>query len=115
MEFCKVNAIIHINSLEAVEEALRHLGTCQLAVSRVKGYCDYKNLYDPNWLAEEARVEVFVRREQAAAVVDAICHAAYSGVDSDGMVAVLPVETLVRIKDSGPAPGETGRQDDTSN
>jgi nitrogen regulatory protein P-II 1 len=115
MEFCKVNAIIHINSLEAVEEALRRLGTCQVAVSRVKGYCDYKNLYDPDWMAEQARVEVFVRREQAAAVADAICHAAYSGEDSDGIVAVVPVETLVRIKDSGPHPGETDRRGDAPN
>lgn len=44
-------------------------------------------------------------RAQAASVVDAICRAAYTGQDSDGMVAVLPVETIVHIKDSVPKSG----------
>ena len=59
----------------------------------------------PEWISEQARVEAFVTRAQAASVVDAICRAAYTGQDSDGMVAVLPVETIVHIKDSVPKSG----------
>lgn len=104
MEYRLITAIIHADSLEAVEDALQHLGTFEVAVSRVRGYGDYKNLYDSQWVAAQARLEVFVRRDQAQAVVDAICQAARVGMDSDGIVAVLPVETLVRVKDQGACP-----------
>jgi nitrogen regulatory protein P-II 1 len=100
MEFRKIIAIMHVNSLEAVEAALKHAGVVEVAITRVKGYGDYKNFYSPEWVSEQARVEVFVPREQAASVVEAICTAAYAGLVTDGMVAVLPVETLVRIRDS---------------
>jgi nitrogen regulatory protein P-II 1 len=105
MEHRKVTAIVHVNSLEAVEAALKHAGAVEVAITRVKGYGDYKNFYSAAWVSEQARVEAFVSREQAASVVEAICRAAYAGLDTDGMVAVLPVETLVRIRDHKPGAG----------
>jgi len=104
MQYRKVTAIIHVNALEAVEEALKHAQVVEVAITRVKGYGDYKNFYSPEWVSEQARIEVFVPDAQAAQVVAAICKAAYAGRDNDGMVAVLPVESLVRIKDSMPKP-----------
>lgn len=107
MEYRKITAIIREESLAAVEEALKHehIGAFEVAMTRIKGYGDYKNFYSPEWISEQARVEVFVPKAQAAAVVEAICHAAYAGLDSDGMIAVLPVENIVRIRDSMPKPG----------
>lgn len=107
MEYRKITAIIREESLAAVEEALKHehIGAIEVAMTRIKGYGDYKNFYSPEWMSEQARVEVFVPRAQAAAVVEAICHAAHAGLDSDGMIAVLPVENIVRIRDSLPKPG----------
>jgi nitrogen regulatory protein P-II 1 len=106
MEYRKITAIIHADSLEAVEEAIKHAhaGAFEVAITRVKGYGDYKNFYSTEWISEQARVEAFVPRAQAASVVEAICRAAYTGLDSDGMIAVLPVENIVRIKDWMPKP-----------
>lgn len=107
MEYRKITAIIREESLAAVEEALKHehMGAIEVAMTRIKGYGEYKNFYSPEWVSGRARVEVFVRKAQAAAVVEAICHAAYSGMLGDGMIAVLPVENIVRIRDSMPKPG----------
>lgn len=105
MKYRKVTAIVHGDCLEAVEEALKRAGAIEVAITRVKGYGDYKTFPNPEWVSEQARVEVFVPQAQAASVVEAICRAAYAGLDSDGMVAVLPVKTIVRIKDSMPKPG----------
>lgn len=104
MGYRKITAIVHVNSLQAVEEVLQHVGAVEVAVTRVKGYGDYKNFYSPEWISDQARIEAFVSREQAGLVVEAICRAAHAGLDSDGMVAVLPVETLVRIRDYIPGP-----------
>ena len=101
----KITAIIHEDSLVAVEEALKQAGAIEIAITRVKGYGDYKNFYSAEWISEQARVEVFLPQAQAAAVVKVICRAAYAGLDSDGMIAVLPVENIVRIKDSMPKSG----------
>ena len=99
MTYRKVTAIIDVGSLEAVERAVQDVGTFEVAVTRVKGYGQYKNFYDAKWLFAQARVEVFARQEQSAALVEAICRAAYTGKDSHGIVAVLPVEVIHRIKD----------------
>ena len=48
-------------------------------------------------------MEVFAQQEQAEALVDAICRAAYVGPESQGVVAVLPVEAIHRIKDYLPS------------
>jgi nitrogen regulatory protein PII len=53
--------------------------------------------------SEQAQVEVFTRQEQAEALVDAICRAATVGPESHGVVAVLPVEAIQRIKDYRPS------------
>lgn len=102
MQYRKVTAIVHANSLEAVEEALKHTDAIEVAITHVKGYGDYKNFYSPEWTSEQARVEVFIAQPQAQAAVHAICQAAYRGLDTDGIVAVLPVESLMRIKDCAP-------------
>ncbi len=103
MKYKKVTAIVHANSLEAVEEALRNAGAIELAITHVKGYGDYKNFYSPAWISKQARVEVFIAQPQAQAAVRAISQAAYRGLDSDGIVAVLPVDSLVHIKDWAPS------------
>lgn len=105
MGYRKVTAIIHENSLVAVEEALKDAGVIEIAITRVKGYGDHKNFYSTEWIFEQARVEVFVPKAHAASVVEVICRAAHTGSDSDGMIAVLPVESIVHIKDSMPKPG----------
>ena len=65
MKYRIVTAIVHANSLEAVEDALRHAGAIEVAITHVKGYGDYKNFYSPEWISEQARVEVFIAQAQA--------------------------------------------------
>ena len=105
MEYRKITAIISAGSLSAVEEALQREATIEVAITRIKGYGDYKNFYDPEWVSTQARVEVFAALADVPQIAEAIMGAAHGGLDNDGIVAVLPVETLYRIKDHvAPAP-----------
>lgn len=52
MDYRKITAIVHINSLQAVEEVLRHLDAAEVAVTRVKGYDEYKNFYSREWTSD---------------------------------------------------------------
>lgn len=102
MEYRRIIATIHNHSLEAVEKALRHIQVEEVDIRRIESYGDYKNFYSADWTSERTRVEVFVLRERADTVVHAICNAAYAGLDTDGIVTVLPVDSLVHIKDCAP-------------
>jgi len=98
MEFRKVVAIIRGSALEQVEDRLKKLGVKGITVSRVKGYGEYANFYKADRLVSNARIEIFTVSEKVDAIVDAIMEAAHAGVTGDGLVAVLPVEKLYRIR-----------------
>lgn len=98
MEFRKVTAIVRPDKLEAVESALQALGVPGLSVSKVKGYGEYANFYTPDWTCTHVRVEVFIGQQRADGVAQAIMDAAHSGIVGDGIVAVLPVESVYHIR-----------------
>ena len=99
MEYRKITAIISASCLPALEEALRREATIEVAITRVKGYGDYKNFYDPEWISTQARVEVFAALADVSRIAETIMGAAFAGLDSDGIVAVLPVEALYRVRE----------------
>ncbi len=98
MEWKKVVAIIRSTLLEKVEERLRQLGVKGLTVTRVKGYGEYANFSKEDWLVDNARVEIFLAAQEVDAVVNALLDIAHVGAPGDGIVAVLPVEKLFRIR-----------------
>jgi len=99
MKFSKVTAIVRTDTLEAVENALKALEVPGITVTRVKGFGEYANFFTPDWMCSHARLEVFVRRDRAGGIADAIRHSACTECAGDGIVAVLPVEHVYRIRD----------------
>lgn len=98
MGFCKVTAIIRPERLESVERALKAQCVPGVSVSKVKGYGEYADFYSSDWMCTHARVEAFVAQRQAEQVAEAIMDAACTGVIGDGIVAVLPVESMYHIR-----------------
>ncbi len=98
MNFRKVTAIFRLGRLEAVEDRLRELSVPGVSVTKVKGYGEYSNFYEPGWLGEYARVEIFIGANKAEQIAEAIMETAHTGVDGDGIVAVLPVESIYHIR-----------------
>ena len=99
MDLKQVVAIVRTDALEDVEARLRQLSVPGLSVSRVKGFGEYANFFTPDWMSAYARIEVFTDVTQAQRIVDAIMHAAHTGTAGDGIVAILPVQKLYRIRD----------------
>jgi len=98
MEFCKVTAIVRPGVLEKVEQALQALSVPGVSVTKVKGYGEYANFYTPDWMLTHALVEVFIGQHRAEEVARAIMEAAHTGMEGDGIVAVLPVESVYHIR-----------------
>ena len=98
MKFRKVTAIIRPEKLEAVEECLKKLNVPGISVTKVKGFGEYANFYKADWMCQNIRVEVFLGVRQADEVARAIMDAAHTGLEGDGIVAILPVETIYHIR-----------------
>lgn len=96
--FRKVTGIVNRNVLERVETALKQLGVGGISVTKVKGFGEYADFFERDWMTTHLRVEVFTSSSQAEAIARAIIDAAHTGHEGDGIVAILPVEKLYRIR-----------------
>jgi len=98
MEYRKITAIIENQRLEAVERRLEEVGVGGVTVSKVKGYGDYRNFYTRDWMTSHSRIEIFTDAGRADEIARAIMDAAHTGLSGDGIVVVLPVERVYRIR-----------------
>lgn len=108
MKYRKVTAIVRASLLESIEQALIGIGVGGVSVTRVSGYGEYLNFYRPDMMSDHARIEIFCPAAEAPAVARCIMDAAHIGQPGDGIVAVLPVEHLYRIRTQTPVSGEGG-------
>jgi nitrogen regulatory protein P-II 1 len=98
MELKKIIAIIRSGLLRDVEERLKKIGVRGLTVTRVKGYGEDKAIWAQDWLGEHARIEIFADKIKADAIAAAIMEVAHTGAPGDGIICVLPVEKIFRIR-----------------
>jgi nitrogen regulatory protein P-II 1 len=98
MNFKKVTAIFRCDSCEKVEQRLQEIGVHGFSISKVKGYGEYADLYSNDWLVTHARIEIFTEESKVEEIAETIMEAAHVGVEGDGIIAVLPVEKLYRIR-----------------
>ena len=105
MAMKKVEAIIKPFKLDEVKESLSGIGVQGLTVSEVKGFGRQKGHTELYRGAEyvvdflpKVNLEVIVRDEQAAEVVETIEKAAKTGRIGDGKIFVLPIDEIIRIR-----------------
>ncbi|HWP65175.1 MAG TPA: P-II family nitrogen regulator [Candidatus Limnocylindria bacterium] len=101
----KVEAIIKPFKLDEVKEGLSAVGVQGLTVSEVKGFGRQKGHTELYRGAEyvvdflpKVKLEIIVRDEQVAEVIDAIEKAARTGRIGDGKIFVTPIEEVIRIR-----------------
>ncbi len=111
MELKKITAIIRSDLLEEVENRLKGPIIPGITVDHVKGYGEDANFLERDWMSRYARVEIVVDERRVAEIVDAIVEVAHTGTPGDGIVYVVPVDQLERIRDrhqersASPCPG----------
>lgn len=99
MDARKVTAIVRSALLERVERRLQDAGVPGLTVTRVKGFGEYANAFRHDWESSHARIEIFTTdRARAHDIARMIMAEAHTGGAGDGIVVVLPVETIYRIR-----------------
>lgn len=103
MEFRKVNAILRTFVLGDVEKRLREMGVKGITVTQVKGFGEERALLRDDLLVTHARIEIFTEKAKAEKIANAIVEAAHSGGPGDGIVCILPVEKVLRIRSKSEA------------
>ncbi len=98
MDIMKIVAIIRNEALEKVEGRLVDMRVHGISVTKVKGYGEYANFFNPDWLVTHARLEIFTEEGKVDEVTTAIMEVAHTGMEGDGIVAVIPVRKLYRIR-----------------
>jgi nitrogen regulatory protein P-II 1 len=101
----KIEAIVKPFKLDEVKEALNEIGIQGITVSEVKGFGRQKGHTELYRGAEyvvdflpKIKMEIVVREELVAKVVETIVTTAKTGRIGDGKVFVYPVEEVVRIR-----------------
>jgi nitrogen regulatory protein P-II 1 len=101
----KVEAIIKPFKLDEVKESLSGIGIHGLTVSEVKGFGRQRGHTELYRGAEyvvdflpKVKLEVIVKDDMVAQVVEAITKAAKTGRIGDGKIFVVPIEEIVRIR-----------------
>ena len=100
-----VTAIIKPFKLDEVREALSGIGVQGITVTEVKGFGRQKGHTELYRGAEyvvdflpKVKLEIIVRDEQVAEVVETIEKSAKTGRIGDGKIFVLPIDEIIRIR-----------------
>lgn len=98
MNFVNIIALIRTEVLERVEARLREVGAPGVTISPIRGYGEYADLYKDDWMVDQIRLEIIAEETRAEELAEAIMDAAHTGMEGDGLVAVIPVSQLYHIR-----------------
>lgn len=93
-------AVVRESQVKAIVSQLYNNSIPGVTISPSKGYGEHINSYSQDITENTARVEVFVAKSATQLVVDIILDTAKTGMEGDGILAVLPVTTMYHVKDS---------------
>ena len=101
----KIEAIIKPFKLDEVKDALNEIGIQGITVSEVRGFGRQKGHTELYRGAEyvvdflpKIRIEIIVKADMVAQVIEVIVNSAKTGRIGDGKIFVLPVDEVVRIR-----------------
>ncbi len=91
--------IVRWTHLKEVEKALFRIGEKSFSVTKVKGLGEEKGYLEYD-LVSHLKIEILAPEDRVARIKEALVKAAWTGVAGDGVIAVLPVEEFVKIRES---------------
>ncbi|HYA03835.1 MAG TPA: P-II family nitrogen regulator, partial [Syntrophobacteria bacterium] len=93
-------AIVRTRVLQDIEGRLRKMGIQGMSVFKVKGFGEDKYVLAEHTFSTHAhvKIEIFVEKTKAYEIAAAILETAHTGGPGDGIICVLPVEKIFRIR-----------------
>lgn len=91
-----IMAIVRTTGLERIVKSLEEEGIRSVTVSEVKGTGEQVQIFKPYTIHK--RLDIIVPDEKADMVTSIILEQAHTGFAGDGLIAVFPVDYIVRIR-----------------
>jgi len=88
--------IIRTVCLEKIVEELGYIEIREITISEVKGIGEQVTLYKP--YAIHNMIQIIVPDEKVDEVNDVILNCTRTGMAGDGIVAVIPIDYMIKIK-----------------
>lgn len=89
-------AVVRTTSLEHIVKALEKFGVRGMTISKIKGIGEQVGINNPYTVHD--RIEIIVPDDKAGEVARIVFEEARTGLAGDGLVAVLPVEFMTKIR-----------------
>ena len=106
----EIRAIVRLEKVDEVKEALEHIGVPGLTIAHVEGHGRQSGLVEQFRgrefkvdLLPKARIDIVCKDEEVERIASAIREVAKTGEIGDGKIFIYPVENAIRIRS-----GETG-------
>lgn len=105
MKLCKLECIVKPFKLDSVKDALTKIGINGMTIYEVKGFgrqrghieiyrgSEYRVDFVP-----KLKIELYVAEDKVQQVIDTVSASAQTNSIGDGKIAVLPLESLTRIR-----------------
>lgn len=101
----KIEAVIRVEKLEEVTDALEKFGYPGMMVTRIEGHGRQKGLteqfrgreFKVNFLPK-IKIEIVVKDSETDKIINTISSIAKTGEIGDGKIFVYPVENVLRIR-----------------
>ena len=101
MELALVVAVVRKEALGLTERKLHAIGVRGITVIKAKGFGERSLPHDilgRPLMNDQAKIEMYVARDQAERVATAVIDAANSAGVGDGIVAILPVQRVYSVR-----------------
>ncbi len=91
-----VKAIVRTTTLERIVKSLQDIGIRHLTMFEVKGLGEQVQSFNPYTIHK--MIEVIIPDERVDEVTAAMIESAHAGISGDGLIAVLPVDFMIKIQ-----------------
>ena len=101
----KIEAIVRLESADAVRSALSESGITGLMISEIEGHGKQKGVVQ-QWRGEKykvellpkAKIEIIVKDQDVERISKVIIDSARTGEIGDGKIFIYPVDNVIRIR-----------------
>ena len=91
-----LTAIVRTDSLEGIVKSFLDKGIRGMTITQVKGIGEQMQLLNPYTI--HSRIEIFLPDDSATEAANMILEHAHTGGAGDGLIAVSPVERMMKIR-----------------
>ena len=91
-----ITAIVRTTSVDNIVKSVEDIGIREMTVSEIKGIGEETLLFKPFTI--QSKIDIIAPDEKVDKITDVILQRAHTGLAGDGLIAVHPVDYIIKIR-----------------